>query len=105
MTHLKFTPPELKRMCLANPAALCLSLENNLKPKIHHWACDMKLDVDEVKEFILGHPKQLTTQELDPKMRRRIKVLKNINGRGVSLVHVPLSILSGSEYIFKKWYV
>jgi hypothetical protein len=101
LKDLELTPLELKRICLVNPSLLHLSLENNLKKKVQYWMHDMKLDADELKEFILGHPQQLSTIELDPRMRRRIRTLKNVYG--VSLVQVTLSILSGSEYIFQKW--
>jgi hypothetical protein len=101
LKDLELTPSELKRICLVNPSLLHLSLENNLKKKVQYWMLDMKLDADELKEFILGHPQQLSTIELDPRMRRRIRTLKNVYG--VSLVQVTLSILSGSEYIFQKW--
>ncbi len=101
MNDLGFTPQELKRVCLVNPSVLHLSLENNLKKKVKHWMHDMRLKPDELKELILGHPQQLTTLEIDPRMRRRIRTLKKVYG--VSLVQVTLSILSGSEYIFQKW--
>jgi len=103
LQNLNFSPQELKRVCLANPSVLHISLENNLRGKVQRWVHDMRLDPDELKEFFLGHPQQLTTHELDPRMRRRIRSLKSFNGHGVSLVQVPLSILSGSEYIFQKW--
>jgi hypothetical protein len=101
LNDIGFTPQELKRVCLVNPSVLHLSLESNLKKKVKHWMDEMRLKPDELKELILGHPQQLTTLELDPRMRRRIRTLKNVYG--VSLVQVTLSILSGSEHIFQKW--
>jgi hypothetical protein len=101
---LGFTPAELRRVCVANPSFMRLSLEKNLKGKIQGWQSEMKLTYEEMKEFVLAHPK-LLSDDMDPLMRRRIKVFKNIRGRGVSLIDVPLSILSGSEYMYQKWCV
>lgn len=100
MHELGFSRSELKRTFTACPSMVRLSLENNTKARIKTELSDkLGFDVDEIRAFLLGHP-HLLWEGISHRMKGRIKLIKRKN---ISFVETPSSVLSGSEYIFKKW--